>query len=280
MVGNGLRPGVWAQFKQRYGVEHICELYAASDGNIGFTNVLNFDNTIGFCLQHWALVAYAPDTGEPIRGSDGLMRKVQTGGQGLLLARIDEKSPFDGYTDPEKNRKVVLTDVFEKGDRYFNTGDLLRSIGFGHAQFVDRLGDTYRWKGENVSTTEVENVLLQHPQIAEVVAYGVEIENTNGRAGMVAITPSESLASLDMRELLQFAHGQLPHYAVPLFLRIKVKMETTGTFKYQKVKLKEEAFDPDKAGNDPVYAWLPGSDSYVPVTGQLLAQIQGGQFRY
>ncbi|MDN5484633.1 MAG: long-chain-acyl-CoA synthetase, partial [Pseudomonas sp.] len=198
----------------------------------------------------------------------------------LLLARIDDKSPFDGYTDPEKNRKVVLTDVFEKGDRYFNTGDLVRSIGFGHAQFVDRLGDTYRWKGENVSTTEVENVLLKHPQIAEVVAYGVEIDNTNGRAGMVAITPSESLASLDMRELLQFAHGQLPPYAVPLFLRIKVKMETTGTFKYQKVKLKEQGFDPDKAGNDPVYAWLPGSDSYVPVTGQLLAQIQGGQFRY
>ncbi|WP_053129380.1 long-chain-acyl-CoA synthetase [Pseudomonas sp. MIACH] len=280
MVGNGLRPGVWAQFKARYGVEHICELYAASDGNIGFTNVLNFDNTIGFCLQHWALVDYAHDSGEPLRGSDGFMRKVPTGGQGLLLARIDEKSPFDGYTDPEKNRKVILTDVFEKGDRYFNTGDLLRSIGFGHAQFVDRLGDTYRWKGENVSTTEVENVLLQHPQIAEVVAYGVEIENTNGRAGMVAITPSESLASLDMRELLQFAHGQLPPYAVPLFLRIKVKMETTGTFKYQKVRLKEEAFDPDKAGNDPVYAWLPGSDCYVPVTGQLLAQIQGGQFRY
>lgn len=280
MVGNGLRPGVWATFKQRYGVEHICELYAASDGNIGFTNVLNFDNTIGFCLQHWALVDYAHDTNEPLRGSDGFMHRVATGGQGLLLARIDEKSPFDGYTDPEKNRKVVLTDVFEKGDRYFNTGDLVRSIGFGHAQFVDRLGDTYRWKGENVSTTEVENVLLQHPQIAEVVAYGVEIENTNGRAGMVAITPRESLAALDMRELLQFAHGQLPHYAVPLFLRIKVKMETTGTFKYQKVKLKEEAFDPGKAGNDPVYAWLPGTDSYVPVTGQLLVQIQGGHFRY
>ncbi len=280
MVGNGLRPGVWAQFKQRYGVDHICELYAASDGNIGFTNVLNFDNTIGFCLQHWALVDYAHDSGEPLRGSDGFMRKMQTGAQGLLLARIDEKSPFDGYTDPDKNRQVIFADVFKKGDRYFNTGDLLRSIGFGHAQFVDRLGDTYRWKGENVSTTEVENVLLQHPQIAEVVAYGVEIENTNGRAGMVAITPSESLAALDMRELLQFAHGRLPHYAVPLFLRIKVKMETTGTFKYQKVQLKEEAFDPEKAGNDPVYAWLPGSDCYVPVTGPLLAQIQGGQLRY
>lgn len=280
MVGNGLRPGVWAPFKQRFGVEHVCELYAASDGNIGFTNVLNFDNTIGFCLQHWALVDYAHESCEPLRGADGFMRKVRKGEQGLLLARIDDKAPFDGYTDPDKNARVVLTDVFKRGDRYFNTGDLLRTIGFGHAQFIDRLGDTYRWKGENVSTTEVENVLLQHPQIAEVVAYGVEIDNTNGRAGMVAITPSESLAALDMRELLAFAHRQLPHYAVPLFLRIKVQMETTGTFKYQKVRLKEEAFDPDKAGHDPVYAWLPGSDSYVPVTAQLLAQIQGGQFRY
>lgn len=280
MIGNGLRPGVWAQFKARFGVGHICELYAASDGNIGFTNVLNFDNTIGFSLMRWALVDYAHDTCEPIRGSNGFMREVKKGGQGLLLARIDDKAPFDGYTDPEKNRKVILTDVFEKGDRYFNTGDLLRSIGFGHAQFVDRLGDTYRWKGENVSTTEVENILLQHPKISEVVAYGVEIENTNGRAGMAAITPAESLASLDMRELLQFAHGQLPHYAVPLFLRVKVKMETTGTFKYQKVKLKEEAFDPSKVGDDPVYAWLPGSDSYVPITGQLVADIQAGKFRY
>ncbi|KAA8705797.1 long-chain-acyl-CoA synthetase [Pseudomonas proteolytica] len=280
MIGNGLRPGVWGPFKERFGVEHICELYAASDGNIGFTNVLNFDNTIGFSLMHWALVDYAHDTCEPIRGSNGFMREVQKGGQGLLLARIDDKAPFDGYTDPEKNRKVVLSDVFEKGDRYFNTGDLLRSIGFGHAQFVDRLGDTYRWKGENVSTTEVENIFMQHPQITEAVAYGVEIANTNGRAGMAAITPSESLATLDMQALLQFALSQMPTYAVPLFLRIKVKMETTGTFKYQKVRLKEEAFDPARVGDDPLYAWLPGTDAYVPVTEQVLADIQGGKYRY
>ena len=280
MIGNGLRPGVWGPFKERFGVEHICELYAASDGNIGFTNVLNFYNTIGFSLMHWALVDYAHDTCEPIRGSNGFMREVQKGGQGLLLARIDDKAPFDGYTDPEKNRKVVLSDVFEKGDRYFNTGDLLRSIGFGHAQFVDRLGDTYRWKGENVSTTEVENIFMQHPQITEAVAYGVEIANTNGRAGMAAITPSESLATLDMQALLQFAQSQMPAYAVPLFLRVKVKMETTGTFKYQKVRLKEEAFDPHKVGDDPLYAWLPGSDTYVPVTVQVLADIQSGKYRY
>ncbi|MFG6206783.1 long-chain-acyl-CoA synthetase [Pseudomonas retamae] len=280
MIGNGLRPGAWAEFKGRFAVEHICELYAASDGNIGFTNVLNFDNTIGFSLMAWELVAYDHDSGEPLRSADGFMRKVDKGEEGLLLARIDEKAPLDGYTDPQKTARVVLHDVFTQGDRYFNTGDLLRNIGFGHAQFVDRLGDTYRWKGENVSTTEVENLLLQHPHISEAVAYGVEIPNTNGRAGMAAITPAESLATLDFAELLTFARERLPSYAVPLFLRVKVKMETTGTFKYQKTRLKNEAFDPGQTGGDPIYAWLPGTQTYSRVTEQVLAEILNGKHRY
>jgi citronellyl-CoA synthetase len=280
MIGNGLRPGVWSEFKTRFAVDHICELYAASDGNIGFTNILNFDNTIGFSLMSWELVAYDHDAGAPTRDAKGFMRKVAKDEQGLLLAKIDDKAPLDGYTDPQKTANVVLHDVFKKGDRYFNTGDLLRNIGFGHAQFVDRLGDTYRWKGENVSTTEVENILLRHPHIAEAVAYGVEIHNTNGRAGMAAITPAESLATLDFGELLAFAIQQMPAYAVPLFLRVKVKMETTGTFKYQKTRLKDEAFDPNKTGDDPIYAWLPGTQTYVQVTEQVLADIHGGRYRY
>lgn len=280
MIGNGLRPGAWAEFKTRFAVEHICELYAASDGNIGFSNILNFDNTIGFSLMAWELVAYDHDSGQPLRSADGFMRKVGKGEQGLLLARIDEKAPLDGYTDPEKTAKVVLHDVFSKGDRFFNTGDLLRNIGFGHAQFVDRLGDTYRWKGENVSTTEVENLLLQHPHISEAVAYGVEVRNTNGRAGMAAITPAESLATLDFTELLAFARQRMPAYAVPLFLRVKVKMETTGTFKYQKTRLKNEGFDPAQTGDDPIYAWLPGTQTYVQVTDQVLTDIHQGKYRY
>ncbi|MGY2188554.1 long-chain-acyl-CoA synthetase [Pseudomonas sp. SDO5591_S426] len=280
MIGNGLRPGAWNEFKTRFGVNHICELYAASDGNIGFTNILNFDNTVGFSLMSWELAAYDHDSGAPTRQANGFMRKVDKGEQGLLLAKIDDKAPLDGYTDPQKTAKVVLHDVFEKGDRYFNTGDLLRNIGFGHAQFVDRLGDTFRWKGENVSTTEVENILLKHPHISEAVAYGVEIRNTNGRAGMAAITPAESLATLDFSELLAFVRQQMPAYAVPLFLRVKVKMETTGTFKYQKTRLKDEAFDPCRTGDDPIYAWLPGTDTYVQVTEQVLTDIQGGKHRY
>lgn len=280
MIGNGLRPGAWAEFKTRFAVEHICELYAASDGNIGFSNILNFDNTIGFSLMAWELVAYDHDSGQPLRSADGFMRKVGKGEQGLLLARIDEKAPLDGYTDPQKTAKVVLHDVFSKGDRFFNTGDLLRNIGFGHAQFVDRLGDTYRWKGENVSTTEVENLLLQHPHISEAVAYGVEVRNTNGRAGMAAITPAESLATLDFAELLAFARQRMPAYAVPLFLRVKVKMETTRTFKYQKTRLKNEGFDPGQTGDDPIYAWLPGTQTYVQVTDEILADIHQGKYRY
>ena len=280
MIGNGLRPGAWAEFKTRFAVQHICELYAASDGNIGFTNVLNFDNTVGFSLMSWELAAYDHDSGQPLRDAKGFMRKVAKGEQGLLLAKIDDKAPLDGYTDAQKTAKVVLHDVFEKGDRYFNTGDLLRNIGFGHAQFVDRLGDTYRWKGENVSTTEVENILLQHPNISEAVAYGVQVHNTNGRAGMAAITPAESLATLDFSELLAFAREQMPAYAVPLFLRVKVKMETTGTFKYQKTRLKDEGFDPGKTGDDPIYAWLPGTHTYVQVTEQVLADIHDGKHRY
>ena len=280
MIGNGLRPGAWGEFKTRFAVEHICELYAASDGNIGFSNILNFDNTVGFSLMAWELVAYDHDSGEPLRGEDGFMRKVGKGEQGLLLARIDDKAPLDGYTDPQKTARVVLHDVFNTGDRFFNTGDLLRNIGFGHAQFVDRLGDTYRWKGENVSTTEVENLLLQHPLISEAVAYGVEIPNTNGRAGMAAITPAESLATLDFAELLSFARQRMPAYAVPLFLRVKVKMETTGTFKYQKTRLKKEGFDPGLTGDDPIFAWLPGSETYVHVSEEILAEIQQGKHRY
>ena len=208
------------------------------------------------------------------------MIQTKKGGQGLLIAEISDKAPLDGYTDPEKTKKVILTDVFEKGDRWFNTGDMLRDIGFGHAQFVDRLGDTYRWKGENVSTTEVENLVSDHPQISEAVAYGVEIPNTNGRAGMASITPTVLVEQLDFKDIYRFLKAQMPVYAIPLFLRVKKSMETTGTFKYQKSHLKDEGFNPAKTNGEPVYALLPGSDEYVLITDQVLADINAGKYRY
>jgi len=279
MVGNGLRPNIWIPFKERFGVEEIYELYAASDGNIGFTNALNFDNTVGFSPIKWELVEYDKEAEKPVRGPNGFMKKLGKGGTGLLISRIEDKSPLDGYTDPEKTKAVIFTDVFEKGDRWFNTGDMMRSIGFGHLQFVDRLGDTYRWKGENVSTTEVENLICSYPQISEAVAYGVEIPNTNGRAGMAAITPNVPVEQVDFKGLLEHLRHTMPAYAVPLFLRIKQQMETTGTFKYKKSDLKDEGFDISKT-EEPIYVLLPGSHSYEPITSEILANINSNHYRF
>ena len=280
MVGNGLRPNVWMPFKKRFGVEEIVELYAASDGNIGFTNIFNFDNTVGFSPMSWALVEYDKEKEEPVRGPDGFMRKVQKGGQGLLIAEINDKAPLDGYTDPEKTKKVVMTDVFEKGDRWFNTGDMLRDIGFGHTQFVDRLGDTFRWKGENVSTTEVEQILDGYDGIQESVVYGVEIPNTNGRAGMAQVRLTCHHSEFDFQGLCAYLKRELPHYAIPVFLRINEQaMETTGTFKHQKNKLKEQKYDLSQQDNA-VYVLLPKADCYQQLDKATQESIDNGEHRF
>ena len=204
MIGNGMRPNIWDKFKQRFGVDEILELYASSEGNVGFSNIFNFDNTVGFSPTPYAVIAFDKEKNEPIRDKDGFCQKVKTGEVGLLVGKITRRSPFDGYTDPEKNKAVILKNVLKKGDAYFNTGDLVRDIGFRHAQFVDRLGDTFRWKGENVSTTEVENMLCEHDKIVEAVVYGVEIPHTNGRAGMAAITLADH-AELNDQDLSHMA---------------------------------------------------------------------------
>lgn len=279
IVGNGLRPSIWGTFKDRFGIEVVAELYASSEGNVGFTNIFNFDNTVGFSPLPYALVQYDKEKEEPVRNKKGHFIKVKPGQVGLLIGEITDKTPFDGYTDPEKSAKCVFENVFKKGDRYFNTGDLMREIGFRHAQFVDRTGDTFRWKGENVSTTEVENIMTEHPALTEAVVYGVEIANTNGRAGMAAITPHQG-HSVDFADLLSHLKRELPHYSIPVFLRVKQAMETTGTFKYQKNNLKTEGFDPSKVDSEPLYVLLPGSNEYVALTDEVFANINAGKYRF
>lgn len=281
MIGNGMRPTIWNKFKQRYNVDEVLELYASSEGNVGFGNIFNFENTVGFSPTPYAIVQFDKEKNEPIKDKKGYFIKVKTGETGLLIGKITKRAPFDGYTDPEKNKSVIFENVFSKGDRYFNTGDLVRDIGFRHAQFVDRLGDTFRWKGENVSTTEVENLVAEHPKISEAVAYGVEIPNTNGRAGMCAITPHEGhdITEHDHAELLSFFQKSLPAYAVPVFLRIQKQMETTGTFKYQKNTLKTQAFDPAKT-DEIILAWLPGEKKYCAVTPEVFSKIQSAHYRF
>ncbi len=282
IIGNGLRPGIWVPFKERFGIEEVLELYASSEGNIGFTNLFNFDNTVGFCPLPYKIVKYDKDNDKPVRDKKGFLVLADKGEAGLLIGEITEKTPFDGYTDPAKNDACIIKDGFVKGDRYFNTGDLLRNIGFRHAQFVDRTGDTFRWKGKNVSTTEVENVMTGHAPLQDAVVYGVEIPNTNGRAGMAAITPHEGCgeAELDLPGLLTLLKSELPPYAIPLFLRVRKAVETTGTFKYQKNTLKKEGFDPRQIGDEHLYVMLPGSSEYVLLNEEIGANIQAGKYRF
>lgn len=281
MVGNGLRPNIWKDFKQRFGIEEVFEFYASSEGNVGFSNIFNFDNTVGYSPLPYKLVQYDKENNCPVRDSNGFCIPVGKGEVGLLVGEITPKTPFDGYTDPEKTKAVILNDVIKKGDSYFNTGDLMRDIGFKHAQFVDRVGDTFRWKGENVSTTEVENILSDHESVGEAIVYGVEINGTNGRAGMAAITAAEGckLDEQSCSDMLAYLNAELPHYAVPVFIRVQETVEQTGTFKYSKNKLKEVAFNPSKT-DEAIFACLPGETSYQQVDAALYEKIQNGEFRF
>ena len=280
IVGNGLRPGIWKGFKQRFGIERVAEFYTASESNVAFTNVFNFDNTVGFSPVSYAIVRYDKDGDRPLRDRRGRMIRVGKGEAGLMLGEITDKTPFDGYTDPEKTEKAIFRDVFKKGDAWFNTGDLMRDIGFRHAQFVDRLGDTFRWKGENVSTTEVEQILDDTGPVVESVVYGVEIPGTNGRAGMAELRLDRAHGEVDWAAFTAGLGEQLPPFAVPVFLRINDQgVETTGTFKHQKNKLKEEKYDLERVG-DPVYVLLPGERVYQPLTPEIQKGIDSGQYRF
>ena len=281
MIGNGMRPNIWEQFKTRFGIKEILELYASSEGNVGFTNLFNFDNTVGFSPTPYAIVEFDKENNIPVKDANGWCKKVNTGETGLLIGKITARSPFDGYTDTEKNKAVIMHDVFKHGDAYFNTGDLMRNMGFRHAQFIDRLGDTFRWKGENVSTTEVENAVSDYAKIAEAVVYGVEIPNTNGRAGIAAITllPNMQLTEADLTQMATEFKKCLPAYAVPLFLRVQLQLQTTGTFKYQKNSLKEQAFDPSKT-EERLLVLLPNAVAYCDLTADIFKQIQAYQYRF
>jgi citronellyl-CoA synthetase len=278
MIGNGLRPSIWAEFKARFGVEQITEFYASSEGNIGFTNVFNFDNTVGFSPATYAIVRYDLENDQAVRGKKGFLEKAKKGEAGLLISEISAKWPFDGYTDPAKSEAAILRNVFKKGDAWFNTGDLMRDIGCKHAQFVDRLGDTFRWKGENVSTTEVENVLGAFPGVEDAVVYGVEIPGTNGRCGMAALRLSEG-QQLDGTALAAHLDAELPVYAAPLFIRLLGEVETTGTFKYKKADLKQAAYDPTRV-QEPLWVRLPGESCFTPLDHTLFSAISQQAYRF
>lgn len=256
IVGNGLRPEIWDEFTRRFGVGRVAEFYGASECNLAFINALNLDRTAGLCPLPFAVVAYDPDTGHPTRGADGRLRKVGAGEVGLLITKVTDRAPFDGYTDQEATEQKLVRNGFRRGDCWFNTGDLVRDQGWSHVAFVDRLGDTFRWKGENVATTEVEAALAEWPAVEQAVVYGVEVPGVEGRAGMAAV---KLRSELDGKGLAGHLADRLPGYAIPLFLRVIDEVEQTSTFKSRKVALRAAGF----AGDD-VFVLANRETGYVP----------------
>jgi fatty-acyl-CoA synthase len=261
IAGNGLRPEIWDEFTSRFGIARVCEFYAASEGNTAFINVFNVPRSTGWAALPLAYVEYDSETGAPLRGEDGWVQRVPAGEPGLLLSPVNKLQPFDGYTDPSASEKKLVRNAFRKGDCWFNTGDVMSPQGMGHAAFVDRLGDTFRWKGENVATTQVERALGADNSVEECTVFGVEVPRTGGRAGMAAVKLRDG-ADFDGKALAHTVFKQLPAYALPLFVRVVESMEHTTTFKSRKVDLREQAYD--SGVEDPVYVLAGRDEGYVP----------------
>lgn len=279
MFGNGLRPEIWKAFKKRFDIPAVNEFYGAAELPSGFVNQYNFDCTIGRSVKNNAVVKYDVQNNEPIRNEDGLMEKTEYGTVGLVLFEVSESEPLMGYTKREETEKKIFRDVFKKGDAWFNTGDLMRNIGYGHRQFVDRVGDTFRWHGENVSTTEVEAVLDSFEQIYISAVYGVKIPNTDGSAGMAAVVPLDTgLEDFDFKSLTQMLKRELADFAVPKFIRIKEELDQTPTMKLKRNQLKKEGYDIGII-SDPVYVLLPDESGYVPLTADVKDKIDKGLYR-
>jgi fatty-acyl-CoA synthase len=273
IAGNGLRPAIWDEFAERFGIKRICEFYAASEGNTAFVNVLNVPKSAGICPTPVAFVEYDSETGDPVRDDDGHVRKVPDGQPGLLLSKVSSFQPFDGYTDKEATEKKLVRDAFRKGDIWFNTGDLMRPQGFRHAVFADRLGDTFRWKGENVATTNVEAAVSSDPNVEDVTAFGVEIPGTDGRAGMAAVVLKVG-KEFDGNSLAKAVYDNLPSYAVPVFVRVVESLETTSTFKSKKVDLRKQGYSRDVEGL--LYVLKSRKEGYVPFYDEYPDEVKEG----
>ncbi|XP_004586433.2 long-chain fatty acid transport protein 6 [Ochotona princeps] len=283
-IGNGMRSDVWRQFLDRFGHIKMCEFYGATEGNISFMNHTGKIGSVGrtnFFYKlffSFDLVKYDFQKDEPVRNEQNWCTPVKKGEPGLLISRVNTKNPFFGYAGSSRHTKSkLLVDVFKKGDVYFNTGDLMVQDAENFLYFWDRIGDTFRWKGENVATTEVADVVGMLDFIQETNVYGVPVPGYEGKAGMASIILKPH-KSLDLEKVYEQVVTSLPAYAYPRFLRIQEKMETTGTFKLQKLQLVEEGFDPLKI-SDPLYFMDNLKKSYIPLTKELYDQILLGEIK-
>ena len=280
--GLGLRLDIWNDFKNRFRIPQILEFYAATEGNVALYNVDGKPGAIGRIpaflghRQAVRLLKFDIEKGEPVRTEEGFCIQCGVNEVGEAVGKItsaplDLGSNFEGYTSKEATDEKIICDVFTKGDAWFRTGDLMRKDERGYFYFVDRVGETFRWKGENVSTTEVAAVIMKFPHVVEASVYGVSIPGADGRAGMAAIVVDESF---DLTELAAYLESQLPRYAHPVFIRICNKIETTETFRQKKYDLIRQGYDPSTT-SDSIYFKEPGSATFVHLDPELYYSIQG-----
>ncbi|XP_010210281.1 PREDICTED: long-chain fatty acid transport protein 1 [Tinamus guttatus] len=282
-VGNGLRPTIWEEFTKRFRIKQIGEFYGATECNC---SIANLDGKVGACgfnsrilpnVYPIRLVKVNEDTMEPIRDSRGLCISCRPGEPGLLVGQINQRDPlrrFDGYVSESATNKKIAYNVFEKGDQAYLSGDVLVMDELGYMYFRDRSGDTFRWRGENVSTTEVEGILSHILNQTDVAVYGVEVPGVEGKAGMAAIADPE--AKVNPNVLYQELQKVLPPYARPIFLRFLPQVDTTGTFKIQKTRLQREGFDPHQT-SDRLHFLDLKLGKYVPLDEYLYERICAGK---
>lgn len=284
--GNGLRPDVWGEFRRRFQIPQHLEFYAATEANFSLYNCESEPGSIGrippFLAHRFpvALVKFDIERGEPVRGADGFCLRCAPDEIGEAVSRIadgrsDAGSPFEGYTDREASAKKVLRDVFAAGDAWFRSGDLMRKDARGFYYFVDRIGDTFRWKGENVSTMEVAEAVAACPGITEAVVYGVAVPAADGRAGMAAIVAGRDL---DFAALRRHLHASLPEFARPVFVRVRDAIDVTETFKQKKQELVRDGYDP-RVSIDAIYVDSRDADAFVRLDAALYDRIAAGAMR-
>jgi fatty-acyl-CoA synthase len=282
--GNGLRPDVWKGFKERFRIPHILEFYAATEGNVSLVNVEGRPGAIGrippFLAHRFpaALVKYDADTEAPVRDARGFCVHCAPNEVGeavgqLLKDRSNVGSRFEGYTNEAASEDKILRHVFEPGDAWFRTGDLMRKDEQGYFYFVDRIGDTFRWKGENVATSEVSEAICAFPGVKEANVYGVVVPGTDGRAGMATIVADDGLDLVAFRTHLV---DRLPEYAHPVFLRVRDDLEMTATFKHTKSALVREGYDPIAIG-DALYFNDRERQAFVRLDKARYDRIQAGR---
>ncbi len=279
ITGNGLRPEIWKIFKKRFGIKEVYEFYGSTEFTGVFINLFNLDCTIGMNPAPYSIVKYDIDSNEFIREENGYLQKVEEEEPGLLLMKILEEQSFPGYTNKQAMEKKIIDNPFGNNEIWFNSGDIIKSIGNKHAQFVDRVGDTYRWKSENVSTTEVEGIIGLYKDIELVSVYGVKIPHTEGRAGMASILTSINHKDFNLKHFLKYLKENLPIYAIPYFIRFIREFRTTSTEKLIKTDIKKEGYNINRV-EDPIYILLPKNLNYTFLTEDIYKRIIKGEIPF